>query len=53
MNTLNYWLGKLNKLQLFGHGVKQILVSNETTETLYVIQDVQENDGTVYIKIKE
>lgn len=53
MNTLNYWLGKLNKLQLFGHGVKQIYVANETTETFYVIQDVKEIDGTVYITVKE
>lgn len=53
MTTLNYWLGKLNKLQLFGHGVKQLLVANETTETFHVIQDVREIDGTVYITIKE
>jgi len=51
--TLNYWLGKLSKLQLFGHGTKPMFVLNETTDTHYRILDVQEIGGTVFIKIKE
>jgi hypothetical protein len=53
VNTLNYWLGKLNRLQLFGHGVKPLLILNETTEHLYRVLEVEEINGTVYIKIQE
>lgn len=47
MNTLNYWLGKLNRLQLFGHGVKDIVVIIDDTE--YRIAEVRELDGKVYV----
>lgn len=52
MNTLNYWLGKLNRLQLFGHGVKPVCVSCERLEELFEIVEVREIDGTVYIEVK-
>ena len=47
MKTLNYWLGKLNKLQLFGHGVKEVVVVIDDNE--YRIDEVRELDGKVYI----
>lgn len=53
MSTLNYWLGKLQRLQLFGHGVKEFLVVNETTKRYYRVMGVEEIDGTVYLKIQE
>lgn len=42
MNTLNYWLGKLNKLQLFGHGVKPLyfkVVGSPEVREIKVIQE--------------
>lgn len=53
MNTLNYWLGKLNKLQLFGHGIKPLFVHNESTDRMYRVLEVKEVDGEVHIKIQE
>lgn len=51
MNTLNYWLGKLQRLQLFGHGVLEIQV--RTSSTQYIITDVSVLDGVVVITVKE
>jgi len=51
VSTLNYWLGKLQRLQLFGHGVKEIRVV--LSGVAYKITYVDEVDGTVYIEIKE
>lgn len=53
MTTLNYWLGKLQKLQLFGHGVKPLYVLNESTNTMYQVLGVEEVEGEVIIKIQE
>ena len=50
MSTLNYWLGKLARLQLFGHGVKPIKVLNSGVQ--YSVVAVYEKDGTVFIEIK-
>ena len=51
-DTLNYWLGKLARLQLFGHGIKQIRVSHEGSETMFDITNVIVVDDIVYIEIK-
>ena len=50
MSTLNYWLGKLNRLQLFGHGVKEVVVVIDVLE--YNITEVREFDGKVYIVVE-
>jgi len=47
VTTLNYWLGKLNKLQLFGHGVKDIVVIIDDVE--YHVVEVREFEGKVYV----
>ncbi len=53
MNTLNYWLGKLQRMQLFGHGVKDILVVSEDTRECHQVLGVSEIDGKVYIIIRK
>lgn len=50
MNTLNYWLGKLQRMQLFGHGTKRIVVMKSFEEELEITQ-VYEKDGVVYIEV--
>lgn len=52
MSTLNYWLGKLQRLQLFGHGVKELRVAHAKQEALFNIVSVHEVDGVVYIEIE-
>lgn len=51
MSTLNFWLGKLQRMQLFGHGVKEFLVVNEDTRQVFPVRDVVHIDGKVYIVI--
>lgn len=51
MNTLNYWLGKLNRLQLFGHGIKEFKVADNGLCETYKITGVVEIDGVVYLEI--
>ena len=51
MNTLNYWLGQLQRLQLFGHGTKPIKVTCERLQELFEIIEVREVDGVVYIEV--
>ena len=51
MNTLNYWLGKLQRLQLFGHGTKRIIVMKSFEEEELEITQVYEKDGVVYIEV--
>ena len=50
MKTLNHWLWKLNNLQLFGHGVKEVVVVIDDLE--YSITEVREFDGKVYIVVE-
>lgn len=52
MKLLNYWLGKLNRLQLLGHGQKPVRVlSNSGLE--YVIVHVEYTDDAVIVRITE
>lgn len=51
MNTLNYWLGKLQRMQLFGHGTKSIQVSCDRLQELFEVIEVRELDGVVYIEV--
>jgi len=51
VNTLNYWLGKLQRMQLFGHGTKRIQVSCERLQELFEVIEVREVDGVVYIEV--
>lgn len=51
MNTLNYWLGKLQRMQLFGHGVELLVI--ELDGRHYLVQEVVQENGQVIIKIKE
>ncbi len=43
MNTLNYWLGKLQRMQLFGHGTKPVYLkvagSPEVREIKAIVED--------------
>ena len=50
MSTLNYWLGKLQRLQLFGHGVQELRVRVRGED--YEIADARLIDGVVYITVK-
>lgn len=52
MTTLNYWLGKLQRLQLFGHGIKEIAVQCDW-KCKYQIVDVTVEGDVVTIHIKE
>ena len=51
MNTLNYWLGKLQRLQLIGHGTKRIIVMKSFDEEELEVTQVYEKDGVVYIEV--
>lgn len=51
MNTLNYWLGKLQRLQLFGHGIKEVRVLRLKTEEAFNIVSVSEQNGVVSIYV--
>jgi len=52
VNTLNYWLGKLQRLQLFGHGVKAVQVENVNGFRHNIVDVRTSADGsTVIIKI--
>lgn len=55
MNTLNYWLGKLNRLQLFGHGVQPVVVREyfEGGYNEWIIEEVITEDGMTVIKLGE
>lgn len=48
MSTLNYWLGKLNRCQLFGHGVTPLFI--EIAGVRYTVKDVQVQSDCVIIK---
>ncbi len=50
MRTLNYWLGLLNKLQLFGHGTK-VLHIRDTNGKEYTIGPIETTADTVVIHI--
>lgn len=54
MNTknysLNYWLGKLNKLQLFGYGIRPLVIKDQTGKT-YRIGPIEANEDEVVIHI--
>ena len=50
MRTLNYWLGLLNKLQLFGHGTK-VLHIRDTNGKEYTIGPIETTADAVIIHI--
>lgn len=52
MSLLNYWLGKLNKLQLLGHGRKPVRVYLSPLKS-YEIVSVDYTDDEVVITIAE
>lgn len=52
MNTLNYWLGKLQRLQLFGHGNKELVIRTTTGAVELTVVNVVERDGVVYIEVE-
>lgn len=49
MSTLNYWLGKLQKLQLFGHGVKPLYVKAPDGEYYEVHSLIKEEHRIVIV----
>ena len=56
MNTLNHWLGRLQSLQLFGHGVKPlkvIAVLPGGLEAEWEIVDARVIGDTVYIELEQ
>lgn len=50
--TLNHLLGKLQRMQLFGHGVKPIKIVQASNSAEYTLVDVVEEDGVVKIIIE-
>lgn len=50
--TLNYWLGKLNRLQLFGHGTQPVCFKIEGKPEVYEISKIAEDKErtTIYLK---
>jgi hypothetical protein len=52
VNLLNYWLGKLNKLQLLGHGRKPVRVYLNPSKE-YEVVNVDYTDDEVIIHIAE
>ena len=50
MKTLNYWLGMLNKLQLFGHGNK-VLRIRSTDGLEFTIGPIETTRDEVIIHI--
>lgn len=52
MSTLNYWLGKLNKLQLFGHGTKPLYFKVAGSPEVREIKAITEDAHTVTIIIE-
>lgn len=51
MNTLNYWLGKLNKLQLFNHGNKPLYFKVAGSPEVREIKHIQTDEHRVTIII--
>lgn len=52
MSTLNYWLGKLNKLQLFGHGNKPLYFKVAGSPDVREIKAIVEDEHRVTIIIE-
>lgn len=52
MNTLNYWLGKLNNLQLFGHGVKPLYFKVAGSPEVREIKAIQEDANRITVIIE-
>lgn len=50
MKTLNYWLGVLSKLQLFGHGTKNLVVQDQNGKQ-YTIGSIDASGDTVVVHI--
>lgn len=46
--TLNFWLGKLNRCQLFGHGITPLVI--EVNGVRYTVTDVEVLSDCVVIK---
>lgn len=50
MNTLNYWLGQLQRVQLFGRGVKPLYIKVDGQPDVYeVVAIVQDAERTTLI----
>lgn len=48
-DTLNYWLGKLARLQLYGHGTKPLYVATPNGEVYTVHSLLEEKDRVTII----
>lgn len=48
MNLLNHWLGKLNKLQLLGHGRKPLYVEHNGQRYEIAHVNYREADVIIY-----
>ena len=48
-DTLNYWLGKLSRLQLFGHGMKSLYVRAPDGQVYQVHSLLEEKDRVTII----
>ena len=51
MNTLNYWLGRLQSLQLFGRGQFEVEVRLSSGDATFRIVDVVADSGKVIVVI--
>jgi hypothetical protein len=49
MKLLNFWLGKLNRLQLLGHG-REVVIVRYNGKDLQVL-DVKSVDGVVVLTV--
>lgn len=52
MSTLNYWLGKLQRLQLFGHGTKPLYFKVAGSPEVREIVSIHEDAHRVTIIIE-
>ena len=48
-DTLNYWLGKLSRLQLFGHGTKPLYVKTPDGQVYAVHSLLEEKDRVTIV----
>lgn len=49
MSTLNYWLGKLQRLQLFGHGNKPLYVKVVGSAEVHEVHSITEDAHQITI----